>query len=109
MTTIALDDNFNYMSDAELVTISGCDEVAQNVRVCLSLIPGESCVFPNEGLDVFSPLMRVESIATQIIQNKITSVEGVDSLMNFSTMVDADRGFTYNGQILVDGEVVELN
>ena len=107
MSTLQLDDDFNYESDEEFFVIDGCDQVAQNVTVCLSLIPGESCVFPDAGIDFTSPLYRDERIASQLLQTKIQGVDGVDFVSLPTVSVD-DRNARYNFNVTIDGELITL-
>ena len=108
MSTFALDEDFNFLSDAELLIHNGCDEVAQNVVTCLSLFPEESCVFPEAGLDFTSPLLRDERFAPQIIQTKISGVDGVDFVSLPRPITDSGRNGDYTFNVTIDGDVIEL-
>ena len=107
MTTLQLDKDFNYISEEELFIIDGCDEVAQNVRACISLIPEESCVFPDAGIDFVSPLYRDERISSQLLQTKIQNVDGVDFVSLPTLLVDG-RNARYNFNVTIDGELITL-
>ena len=109
MTTLALDEDFNFIDGPNITLLDGCDEIAQNVRNCLCLKPGESCVFPEAGIDYTLPIMRNEQFASQIIQDKITSVDGVDGINNFILTTDSDRNASFNFNIQVDGQFVGVN
>lgn len=108
MSTFALDENYNYLSDEELLVFEGCDEVAQNVRVCLSLFPGESLVFPDAGLDFTSPLLRDERFAPQIIQAKISNIDGVDFVSAPILLSGDNRDNRYTFNVTIDGDIIEL-
>ena len=109
MTTLALDQDFNFVDGQTLSILDGCDAVAQNVRVCVSLIPGESCLFSTIGIDYRLPIMRNERFASQIIRDKIQSVDGVDTVDGFVLTTDSNRDATFDFNIQVDGQFVGVN
>lgn len=108
MTTLALDSDFNFVDGENYTLLTGCEETAQNVRVCLSISPGESCVFPNAGVDWFSPAMRNERFAASILRTKISSVEGVDVINSLTFNTDSNRFSNIQANVTANGETLDV-
>lgn len=95
MAVSAIDDNFNTVLGPETACLTGNEETRQNILNCLCLRPGESCVFPEAGIDwlkepfLSAPNRRVE----RRLRAKIEEIDGVDRV----------RAIQYIGTAGVDG------
>lgn len=109
MSTLEIDDGFNFVDAETLSVIDDCPEVAQNVRVALSIFPGESCVFPDAGIDWLSPAFRDERFASQVLEDNITAITGVDTVSNIRLVEGENRLGNFVFDVKVDGNIAQVS
>lgn len=109
MSTLALTDDYNFVDGETIQVLEGCDEVVQNTTIRTQIFPSEVCIFPNAGIDWKAPIMRNQAFASQIIQDEILAVDGVDAVTNFIMTSGDGRDGKFTANVSFDDDILTIS
>ena len=112
MSTAFIDPLTGDFPESSIPIATGNDAICQRIKTCLCLILGESCFYPDAGIDITSLIYtRPEntSLAISNYREKILSIPGVSRVIDF-TSDPVGTSITYSVSLESDdGEILETN
>jgi len=112
MSTGFIDPVTGDFPECSIPIATGKEALCQRIKTCLCLIMGESCFYPDAGIDVTSQVFRRPenaALATSIYRDKILSIPGVSRIVDFTTSI-VGTAATYTVTLRCDdGEILETS
>lgn len=97
--------------------VSGKDAICQRIKTCLCLIKGESCFYPDAGIDLTNAALRRQSnreLITATYREQILAIQGISDISSFeisfngteatyTVSVECEDGENFTTGGLIDG------
>jgi len=107
MSTFGLDENGDFPTGS-IPFLTGKEAVEQNIKSRLSLIKGESCFFPDAGLDILNPLFKNQANSDLFVAElraEILSIPQVTRILSLETNFD-NGTVTYSVSLMCAGNEI---